>query len=143
MGKFISWAYLLWQFFLHWFRRLCRWVARRDDFRLFLDNYRDDRLLGVTEMERELQFRLGRCIGCGLCAFENDLASKVRARLDLSPAELALALSRSQPEFGDAVQWLDETDLGEISSALCPQAVPLDQAVTFIRTKFEELKTAL
>lgn len=136
------WAivFLGWQFVLHWFRRL-HWVlrGRPDQLALFTSYYREDGILPTSPAERNVQRGLQRCIHCGLCAFDNPVFLRMQSEYNLSPATLAIALSRSQPEFAFAEDWVSALETVQVSPAACPQGVPLQAAVELIRQKITEL----
>lgn len=141
MRRLWAMVFLGWQFVLHWFRRL-RWLlrGRPDQLALFTNYYREDGILPTSPAERDVQWGLQRCIHCGLCAFDNPAFLRMKSEYNLSPAALAIALSRSQPEFAFAEDWVAELEGVKVNPGACPQGVPLQAAADLIRQKITELK---
>lgn len=99
------------------------------DVQRLLEMYAPDRLLPLTEAERELLPAASACINCGLCAL---VAARVSG---LRPSDLAAAYLRDYPLLesaasdlaGDAAPGLRE------AAAACPVGVPLEGVLAMIR----------
>lgn len=115
-----------------WRRALHRHV---DGLARFRDNYAEDGLTSLSELERAQMRHFGRCIACGRCDRGDAprvLASNGSFRGTMG---LVLAASRSMPDFRAAARGfahLTEAEL-EAKERLCPTRVPLRQLARFVQ----------
>ncbi len=130
MRRLSALFFLGWMFFLHFFRRL-GWLLRGkpDQLLKFYANYAGDRIQPITAEERVVQLGLQRCTQCGLCAIANPAFAKLTGEFYRSPALIPISLSRSQPEFSYAAELVRQLAGQKIDNRICPQGVPLQEAV--------------
>ncbi len=112
-------------------------LGRRRGFEQFQDNYAADRLPPVAPEERRELPLLSGCIACGLC----DVSEAARIASSLGAyagaMDLALASSRSMPDYDAALLSLSNTSDEALAQgeAICPTRVPLRRIAAFIRAK--------
>jgi succinate dehydrogenase/fumarate reductase-like Fe-S protein len=104
----------------------------------FLDTYRGDRIFPVTPDERAAMPSFQACVSCGLCTNEcvltappGDLLGSVR----IDPRDLAVAYSRSVPEFWSARDLVEACEGCGLCEEICPTDTPLKRIVRFIMEK--------
>jgi hypothetical protein len=121
------------------------WHRRIDGLARFRDNYAEDGLTPLSELDRGQMRQFGRCIACGRCDrgdAERILASKGEYRGTMG---LVLAASRSMPDYRAAAlgfSHLTEADL-EAKERLCPTRVPLRQLARFVRANAPAARVSL
>jgi succinate dehydrogenase/fumarate reductase-like Fe-S protein len=109
---------------------------------LFHENYDGDRLPPVTKEEREAFPTFSRCIACGRCDVGE--ADRIARSNGAYPGLMALALasSRSMPDFDAArLAWdhVPEEVLAE-KEKTCPTGVPFRALARFVRDKADLMK---
>lgn len=121
------------------------WHRRIDGLARFRDNYAEDGLTPLSELDRGQMRQFGRCIACGRCDrgdAERILASKGEYRGTMG---LVLAASRSMPDYRAAAlgfAHLTEADL-QAKERLCPTRVPLRQLARFVRANAPAARVSL
>lgn len=112
----------------------------RDQLQQLQARYIGERiLLPVSAEERIVQRGLQRCTQCGLCAIANPAFARLVPEFHRSPAVFAVAMSRSQPEFNFAADLLRQLAGQKIDNRICPQGVPLQEAVELMDKRIREL----
>jgi succinate dehydrogenase/fumarate reductase-like Fe-S protein len=110
----------------------------------FRQSYAADRVPPMTARDREVLPTMSGCIACGLCNL-GEAARIAGSRGAYAGAmDLALASSRSMPDFDAAVRSFDavpDARLAELEQR-CPTRVPLRRLARFVREKAAELNRA-
>jgi len=105
--------------------------------RVFLENYREDRLAPLLPEERQLLPALDRCIACGLCNAVCERLGSVPRHVFGGPFALATA-ARSMPDFTSIASGAEHAgECGECDRcrSVCPTGVPLDELARFVRSR--------
>lgn len=112
-------------------------LGRRRGVAAFTANYAADRLPPVEPEERKLLPLLGGCVACGLCDVGEAAHIALSRGAYAGPMDLALASSRSMPDFDAAVVSLRATTDEHLAraEAICPTRVPLRAIARFVRNK--------
>lgn len=112
-------------------------LGRRRGVQAFTANYAADRLPPVAPDERKLLPLLSGCIACGLCDVGEAVQIARSAGAYAGPMDLALASSRSMPDFDAAAVSLAATSDEHLArvEGLCPTRVPLRSIARFVRSK--------
>lgn len=110
----------------------------------FHDNYGADRLGEIEPEQRELLARFGGCVACGLC--DEGEAERIRASAGAYPGlmQLALASSRSMPDFDAAMPGFAAVPPQVLRAAelRCPARVPFGELAGFVRAHAYHAPTA-
>lgn len=104
--------------------------------------YAADRLPPMDPEERRILPMLSGCVACGLCDVGEAARIAASNGLYAGPMDLALASSRSMPDYDAAVVSLERTTdeaLAE-AEALCPTRVPLRAIARFVRAKARDAR---
>ena len=141
-GRALSVAVLAWSMVKVGWGRL---FGAKTGLRLFHENYDADRLPPLTADERAELARFSRCIACGRCDVGE--ADRIAASRGAYPGLMAIALasSRSMPDFDAAVIALEHVPdevLAE-KEGVCPTGVPFLELARFVRAKAELTRAAL
>jgi succinate dehydrogenase/fumarate reductase-like Fe-S protein len=133
-GRALSVAVLAWSFLKVSVDRL---FGVKTGLPLFHENYDADRLPPVAPAERAELARFSRCIACGRCDVGE--AERIARSRGAYPGLMAVALasSRSMPDFDAAALALDhvpEEVLAE-KEEVCPTGVPFRDLARFVRAK--------
>lgn len=133
-GRALAVVVLAWSLFRIFVGRL---FGLRTGLALFHKNYDADRLPPLDSSEREKVVAFSRCIACGRCDVGE--ASRIAASNGSYTGLMAIALasSRSMPDFDAAVLALDcvpEEVLAE-KEAICPVRLPFVELARFVRAK--------
>lgn len=139
MSRVISFLNLAYRFNLHMLRKPVS-SARGNAKDRFLQNYADDKLVPLTERQRQRLSAFSRCLCCGLCDTVCENLPASRRHLFNGPSDLACNLSCSMPDFALAGPYLDGwRECGDCTMCedICPAGVPLREMVAFV----ESLKT--
>jgi succinate dehydrogenase/fumarate reductase-like Fe-S protein len=133
-GRALSVAVLAWSFLKVSVDRL---FGVKTGLPLFHENYDADRLPPVAPAERAELARFSRCIACGRCDVGE--AERIARSSGAYPGLMAIALasSRSMPDFDAAALALDhvpEEVLAE-KEEVCPTGVPFRDLARFVRAK--------
>jgi hypothetical protein len=121
------------------------WHRHIDGLARFRENYAEDGLTPLSELDRAQMRQFGRCIACGRCDrgdAERILASNGEFRGTMG---LVLAASRSMPDYRAAAHgfaYLTEAAL-EAKEGLCPTRVPLRQLARFVRANAPAARVSL
>jgi len=112
-------------------------LGQRRGVERFQENYAADRLPPITPEERALLPLLSGCVACGLCDVGDAARIGAAQGLYAGPMDLALASSRSMPDFDAARLSLEATTDEDLAraEALCPTRVPLRRIAAFVRSK--------
>lgn len=112
-------------------------LGRRRGVDAFTANYAADRLPPVAPEERKLLPLLGGCIACGLCDVGEAAQIALSRGAYAGPMDLAIASSRSMPDFDAAAVSLAATSDEHLAraEAICPTRVPLRVIARFVRDK--------
>lgn len=125
-------AVLGYNFNLHLLRSLIPGRRKKDQAELFRGYFRDDRITGFTDSEHRDLVEFGGCVACGLCPSHCRVMELTGGRFK-GPMDLALAASRSHPEF---VHDLDSIILcaacGQCEP-VCPERVPMSRIAMAMR----------
>lgn len=135
-------------FWKHVFRKLTFTYARGGSAR-FVENYRDDRLLGVDPEERAALPTWQACIACGLCDALCAASGSVPATRDVS---VTLTLASGPRDFSQLP--LVGSDLALLASEgrcddcgacedACPVGVPIRDVVRFLEKHGDAARPAL
>jgi succinate dehydrogenase/fumarate reductase-like Fe-S protein len=129
-------VYLGIYFVLHWVRRIRNLRNPVDGYNQFLENFSEDRLLPMGRDDYRRQEEFARCINCGFCSTAGDHLAELKCRTNCSPAMIASAASRSQPEFWAAVEIAEiYADRAGDWEKVCPRGVPIADALKYIIEK--------
>lgn len=111
--------------------------GQRRGVKQFQANYAADRLPPVEPDERVMLPTLSGCIACGLCNVGDAVRIATSHGAYAGPMDLALASSRSMPDFDAALVSIEKTTDEDLAraEALCPTRVPLRRIVAFVRAK--------
>lgn len=103
----------------------------------FRANYAPDRLPPLDVEERRVLPLLSGCIACGLCDVGEAARIGASSGSYAGPMDLALASSRSMPDFDAALVSLARTTDADLARVelLCPTRVPLRRIAAFVRAK--------
>lgn len=133
-GRALAYAVLGWSLLKVGVDRL---FGKRTGMALFRDNYDGDRLPPLDAPERARLVDFSGCIACGLCDVgEGERIATSRGAYRGIMA-LALASSRSMPDFDAAARAVDHVPQGVLRAkeAICPVRLPLAELAGFVRTK--------
>jgi succinate dehydrogenase/fumarate reductase-like Fe-S protein len=140
--RYSTYAFLTKYLFRHFLSRLW-WTRRRSEGELskFLHNYRDDHTLPLTPEEREVFPSFEVCVSCGLCtatclltAAPGNLSGSTR----IDPRTLAIAYSRSIPDFWTARELVEKCRDCGLCEEICPTDAPLKRMMRFMTEKLRE-----
>ena len=121
------------------------WHRHIDGLARFRQNYAEDGLTAINELDRAQMRHFGRCIACGRCDrgdAERILSSKGEYRGTMG---LVLAASRSMPDYRAAARgfaYLSDSEL-EQKERLCPTRVPLRELAHFVRANAAAARVSL
>jgi succinate dehydrogenase/fumarate reductase-like Fe-S protein len=107
----------------------------------FRESYAADRLPAITSEDRAKLPTMSGCIACGLCNLGEAARIGASHGAYAGAMDLALATSRSMPDFDAAVRSLDavpDARLAELERR-CPTRVPLRKIARFVRAKAADL----
>jgi len=112
-------------------------LGRRRGVEQFRANYAPDRLPPIAPEERVLLPMLSGCIACGLCNVGDAARIGASKGAYAGPMDLALASSRSMPDYDAALVSLGMTTDEDLARAerLCPTRVPIRKIAAFVRAK--------
>jgi succinate dehydrogenase/fumarate reductase-like Fe-S protein len=112
-------------------------LGRRRGVEQFRANYAPDRLPPIAPEERELLPLLSGCIACGMCNVADAARIGASKGAYAGPMDIALASSRSMPDFDAALISLAATTDEDLERAeqLCPTRVPIRKIAGFVRAK--------
>ncbi len=130
---------LFWNLIVHLIKK--PFLRRRSGYRQFLENYRSDRLIPLTSTDRDWILKFSRCLNCGLCdAVCPALLTLPREKFP-GPSYIVTPLARATPDF-----WAVDIELAmcqgcELCQQVCPNQVPVKEALEFIEVKTAESST--
>lgn len=120
-------------YFLYLFRKH---ILRKQSpgYNEFIENYREDRIVPLTEAERDRHPDYTKCIVCELCDPVCPVLAAVGSEKFAGPMDIASCLSRDLTESG---AWRDpflSTLCGACGRA-CPESVPVSDMIVYLRRK--------
>ncbi len=121
------------------------WHRHIDGLARFRQNYAEDGLTAIHELDRAQMRYFGRCIACGRCDrgdADSILASKGEFRGTMG---LVLSASRSMPDYRAAARgfaYLSDGAL-EQKEGLCPTRVPLRRLARFVHANAAAARVSL
>lgn len=127
-------------FNLHLFYKVFPFLRRgKFDFKSFKENYKDDYIIELSSLERSRFAEFSKCINCGLCSSQCPVLQSLKKDNFLGPGSIAISLSRSLPELWATKDVLYNCLNCAACNVVCPQGVPIDEIVSFVRGKiFQE-----
>ncbi len=137
--KLATYAFMAKFYFGHHLGRLWRSERKQEEeLGKFFANYREDGILPLTPEERAAFPSLQACVSCGLCTSECLLTAppgNLSGEIRLDPRLLAVAYSRSTPEFWAVRDLLEKCDVCGLCEEVCPTDTPLKRLANFIAGK--------
>jgi len=126
---------------VHFIKRPFR--KKRDGAEEFLEKYREDRLGPLSSVDKDGLFRFSQCLNCGLCDAVCPALTQFTRDQFPGPSYLVTTLTRATPDF-----WTVDLDFSLCQScdkcmSVCPNQVPVKEALEFIETKLQEGQPAL
>jgi len=130
-ARIASTAFLGREFILH---MLQKYILRRPSpgFKEFIEYYRDDRIVPLTQSERDQHAEHSKCIVCGLCDPACPVLNAVGSACFAGPVDIACSLSRDLTESGAFLDPFLSTLCGACDCA-CPEQVPVSEIITRLR----------
>jgi hypothetical protein len=116
-------------------------LGRRRGLTQFRANYAADGLTRVSTEQREAMASFSGCIACGLCE-RGEWAN--RRAPGAGPMSLALAGSRSMPDFAASAATHRTLSVEQLRQRerLCPVAVPLEAIKGFVEDKAPQARVS-
>jgi succinate dehydrogenase/fumarate reductase-like Fe-S protein len=116
-------------------KHLIRRPFHKTGYRQFMENYRADRLLPLSTVDKDWLLRFSRCFNCGLCDSACPALLTVPREEFPGPSYLVTTLARSTPDF-----WAARLDFSLCEGCrrceeICPNQVPVKEALEFIEAK--------
>ena len=140
--KLLTYAFMARFYFGHHISRLWRSSQEQEGaLDKFLENYRADRILPYSPRERAALPDFQSCVSCGLCSNECVLSSSPGDLLQGNPVDprlLAVAYTRSIPEFWSAREIIERCKECNLCEEICPTDTPLKGIVRFAADKIRE-----
>ena len=122
---------LAWALVLHFLRR----PFHLSGYQAFLDNYRADRLVPLSQVDKTWLLKFSQCLNCGLCDAVCP-ALGVLPRGDFpGPSYLVTTLTRATSDFWAAGVDLSMCEGCRRCETVCPNRVPVKEALEFIEAK--------
>ncbi len=137
--KLFSILFLGMFFIKHWFVKLWKLITRPNQLKLFKRNFLNDNLIEFKKEEYEVIRALGKCVACGRCKYYNPFIDSTLSRYGLSPADIPLFLTRSQPDFIVIEGLARELHTFNLEEIYCPFGVPFKKGVELIINLNERL----
>ncbi len=131
-AKFVIALYTL----LHFIKRPFRW--RYSGRERFLKNYRTEGLIPLSVLDRDWLDSFSQCLNCGLCDLVCPALRTVERRKFPGPSYLATTLTRSTPDFPFVDLNFSLCQDCEQCQSVCPNRVPIKEALEFIEAKLQE-----
>ncbi len=122
---------------------LLKWPFKRGGgYRQFLEQYLPDRLLPLSSSDKTWLIRFSQCLNCGLCDAACPALRTSAREVFPGPSYLLTTFSRSIPDF-PAVRLDSHICEGcDACQRICPNHVPVKEALEFIEAKARELRVA-
>lgn len=116
-------------------KHLIRKPFQRPGYAAFMENYRADRLMPLSSVDKDWLLRFSRCFNCGLCDSACPALEGGPHPRFPGPSYLVTTLSRATPDF-----WAADLDFSLCESCrrceeVCPNQVPVKEALEFIEAK--------
>lgn len=134
--RLIAVSNLGYHFLLHFLKK--PFVYHRSGLKLFMENYKGDGLVPLEKSDEAAIRRHSQCIDCGLCSMVCPALLHLPREKFPGPHFVVTTYSRSFSDLKAA-----HLDLSLCASCaecekICPNAVPIKEAILFIQTKIAE-----
>lgn len=126
---------LAWALLLHFLRKLQR---KTRGYEAFIENYREDRLVPLSEVDKDWLLRFSRCFNCGICDTVCPALDRLPSEVFPGPSYLVTTLTRATPDFWAAGVNLSMCEGCQLCEQVCPNQVPVKAALEFIEAKAAE-----
>ena len=128
---------LAWALLLHFLKKPFRTLG----YAAFLNNFRADRLIPISQVDKSWLFKFSKCLNCGLCDVVCPALQQLPPGAFPGPSYLVTTLTRSTTDF-----WAVSIDLSlcggcQHCQSVCPNLVPVKEALEFIEAKALETDT--
>ena len=131
MRSFWAKLNLAWALLLHFLKR----PFQNNGYQAFRDNYRDDRLVPLSHVDKTWLLRFSRCLNCGICDTACPALGTMTREQFPGPSYLVTTLSRSTADFWAAGIDLSHCEGCRLCESVCPNQVPVKEALEFIEAK--------
>lgn len=122
---------LAWALVLHFLRR----PFQDNGYRAFLDHYRADRLVPLSHVDKTWLLRFSQCLNCGLCDAACPALDTLPRESFPGPSALVTTLTRATGDFWAAGVDLSLCEGCRNCESVCPNRVPVKEALEFIEAK--------
>lgn len=127
---------LAWALVIHFLKR----PFADNGYEAFLDYYKPDRLIPLSQVDKTCLLKFSQCLNCGLCDAVCPALEQKPREIFPGPSYLVTTLTRATPDF-----WAADLDLSLCEScrrceSACPNRVPVKEALEFIEAKAMETR---
>ncbi len=127
---------LAWALLLHFLRKPFHKIG----YAAFRENYRADRLVPMSTVDKDWLHRFSQCLNCGLCDAICPALGTLPRETFPGPSYLVTTLTRSSPDFWAAGVDTSLCEGCRHCESVCPNLVPVKEALEFLEAKALETR---
>ncbi|MFO1463200.1 MAG: 4Fe-4S binding protein [bacterium] len=127
---------LAWSLLLHFLQK----PFRQTGYPAFREHYRADRLVPLSSLDKDWLERFSRCLNCGLCDAACPALGTLPREVFPGPSYLVTTLTRATPDFWAAGVDTSLCEGCRHCASVCPNRVPVKEALEFLEAKALETR---